>query len=138
MKIHNEGTEWASTEYEFSDLIGKTLKTVNNFDDERIVFTTVDGEVFTLCHRQDCCESVRVESIVGDLTDLIGTPILVAEERTSRDDPADIVRTEDELRYRESQTWTFYTIRTINGSVDIRWFGESNGYYSESVEFFHG
>lgn len=138
MKIHNEGTEYVSTEYEFIDLIGKTLKTVNNFDDERIVFTTVDGEVFTLCHQQDCCESVRVESIVGDLTDLIGTPILVAEERTSNEDPVDIVRTEDELRYPESQTWTFYTIRTIKGTVDIRWYGSSNGCYSERVEFFHG
>lgn len=141
MKVYNEGTPYVRTEYEFSDLIGKTLIAVRNVDDQEIIFETGD-EVFKLYHGQDCCESVTVESITGDLQDLIGTPILVAEERSDTDDPPDIseqrvekIAKGDYWYDADSQTWTFYTLRTIKGSVDIRWYGHSNGYYSEHVDF---
>ena len=82
-------------------------------------------------HYQDCCESVAIEYIVGDLADLIGTPILLAEEAVSDKEPEGYKH-----KYQpESLTWTFYKLRTIKGSVDIRWLGSANGYYSESVYF---
>ena len=37
-----------------------------------------------MMHHQDCCESVAVEDVIGDLADLIGTPILLAEEADQR------------------------------------------------------
>jgi hypothetical protein len=117
----------------FSDLVGETLVSVANIGDKAIAFKTVDGTTFKLHHYQDCCESVTVESIVGDLNDLIGTPILVAEEVTSKTNPPD-AKPED-IQYQDSFTWTFYKLATIKGYVDIRWYGESNGYYSESVDF---
>lgn len=112
----------------FEDLQGKTLTDVRQIGDDVIRFEADDGKAYQLYHSQDCCESVVVDDISGDLADLIGTPILLAEEATSNDPPPGSSRT-------DSDTWTFYKLRTIKGSVDIRWHGSSNGYYSESVDF---
>lgn len=116
---------------QFPLLQGKTLTHVERIGDDELRFFCDDGKRYRLYHPQDCCESVEIESIVGDLDDLVGTPILLAEEATSENTPAGFVH-----EYApESQTWTFYKLRTIKGSVDIRWFGSSTGYYSERVDF---
>jgi hypothetical protein len=114
---------------ELKDLLGKTMAKVENKGDE-LVFTTTDGKAFKLYHDQDCCESVSIESIVGDLSDLVGEPLLVAEE-SEGETPAGY-----QFEYEpESYLWTFYKFATRRGYVDVRWLGESNGYYSESVDF---
>ena len=115
---------------EFSTLKNKVLTKVDVLDDE-IHFYTTSGEHYLLYHCQDCCENVYVESVIGDINDLIGNPILLAEVSSSGENPPDIV-----VEYPdESYTWTFYKLATIKGYVDIRWYGSSNGYYSESVDF---
>jgi len=114
-------------------LIGKTLTAVENRDDQEIVFTADDGSQFALYHSQDCCESVAVEDICGDLNDLVGSPILTAELATSDQNPTDAKA--ETIEYQDSFTWSFYKIATNKGSVTIRWYGESNGYYSETVDF---
>lgn len=115
-------------------LIGKTLtKIEGGKDSEALVFHTSDGERYMMYHDQDCCEIVTIDDICGDLDSLIGSPILTARENVSDEDPEDY-EVGEEYR-RESFTWTFYDLATVNGAVTIRWFGESNGYYSESVTF---
>lgn len=120
---------WWEQRCDFADILGLTLTSaVYDKDQEEVRFTTVEGDRFVLWHDQDCCESVRVEDISGDLSDLVGSPILLAEEVSSDGgDPAP--------EYPDSWTWTFYKLATIKGSVTIRWLGESNGYYSERVDF---
>lgn len=110
---------------EFEVLKGKTLREVRESRDQ-LVFVTEDDETYVQYHDQDCCESVDVEDICGDLNDLIGSPILLAEESTSED-----VAPED--RRDDHCMWTFYKLSTNKGSVTIRWFGSSNGYYSVEV-----
>jgi len=117
-------------------LIGKKIQTierrVSDTGDERIIFTLEGGEKYQLFHFQDCCESVTIEDICGDLKDLVGSPITQAEEVTGKaaqpdgcDVPAD----------DEEQQWTFYKFATIQGFVTIRWGGYGNGYYSLAVDF---
>lgn len=72
-----------------------------------------------------------MESIVGDLSDLVGSPILQAEEVEHRDETPEGATPPE---YPGSYTWTFYKLATIKGGVTIRWLGESNGYYSERVD----
>ena len=108
------------------DMVGKVFTSVRNEDAERLVFENAT-ERFVFLHYQDCCESVSIEDIVGDLEDLVGEPLLVAEE-VSGETPVDF----NEMDH-ESVTWTFYKFATRKGYVDVRWLGESNGYYSEGV-----
>jgi hypothetical protein len=122
---------WDDTAAKVEYLKGKVLTAAEQIGDIELVFTVDDGSQYRMFHVQDCCESVSIESIVGDLQDLVGHPILMAEEATSGEyQPWE---TPDE--YGESFTWTFYKFATIKGYVDIRWHGQSNGYYSESVDF---
>jgi hypothetical protein len=97
--------------------------------DETEIYILLDNGVeCKLSHHQDCCESVYVDDVCGDWDDLIGVPLVHAEERTG--DYIDDNRSTD-----ESVTWTFYDFQSTKGSVNVRWCGESNGYYSESISF---
>lgn len=91
-----------------------------------------DKDLFIMNHHSDCCEDVHIESIVGDLSALVNTPILVAEKVQSDQNP----KVDPELPnyVPDSFTWTFFKFTTLKGYVDIRWWGESNGYYSEDVD----
>jgi hypothetical protein len=110
-------------------MLGKTfVQVTGSVGGGEMMFVTAQGERFMFAHQQDCCESVDINDIVGDLQDLVGTPLLVAEEVRGATEP-------DEEHY-ESYTYTFYKFATRKGYVDVRWLGESNGYYSESVDLF--
>jgi len=118
---------------EITELIGKTLINIDvDMEKDEIIFTCDNGDMYKMYHQQDCCESVVIDDINGDINDLIGSPILIAEELTFLDENLDNV---EKPEYQDSFTWTFYKLATIKGFVDIRWYGDSNGYYSESVDF---
>lgn len=111
-------------------MIGRIPTKISTSHDE-IVFTFSDGSKGVFYHPQDCCETVEIDDINGSWGDLIDTPLLVADERISNTAP-------DDCQNYDHDTWTFYTFRSVKGSVDVRWHGWSNGYYSERVYFdFH-
>ena len=112
-----------------SELIGKTMRAVTQKGRDSIDFESVDGERWRMYHAQDCCELCDIEDVCGDLADLVGSPIVMAEASTNSDAPKPGEYPPD------SFTWTFYKLATAKGYVTIRWYGESNGYYSETASF---
>jgi len=113
-------------------LIGKTIKKIEKSSDHFKLITT-ENRTYLMYHERDCCESVTLDDVIGDIDDLIDSPILIADESTSKENPIDAKP--ETIEYQDSFTWTFYKFSTIKGSVTIRWCGDSNGYYSESVDF---
>lgn len=111
-----------------SILKGKILKDIKIEGTESILFIDKDDIEYEMFHDYDCCENVYIEDICGDINNLIGSKIIMAEEVINRDlSPLN--------KFDESYTWTFYKFATVKGYVTIRWYGESNGYYSEKVDF---
>jgi hypothetical protein len=119
-------------------LVGRTIKSITGLekgsDDVRVY--TECGNEYMFYHYQDCCENVQIEDYDGYPEDLIGALIVSAEEVISTgDDGSETKGSEKPNEYSESWTWTFYKIETNKGGIWMRWLGESNGYYSESVDF---
>lgn len=109
------------------DFIGETITSINTDKDEYLIFEFGDEYCLEFLHMQDCCEHVYIEDIVGDLDALVGSPLTVCREARGKYDT-------DE--WDNVQEWTFYEFATVNGSVTVRWYGTSNGWYSTSVTWF--
>lgn len=113
---------------EFNELQGKTIVEIHGMEigNDVIFFVCDDGTIYKMYHEQNCCESVDINDICGEIDFLLNTPITLAEE---------VIEDGGEDDYGDSSTWTFYNFGTVKGYLTIRWYGESNGYYSESVDF---
>lgn len=110
----------------FTELKGNILNDIT-VEDNAIFFEDYNGDTFVLKHHQECCEDVYIEDICGDLEDIKHDIIISAEEVTNQKDGGG----------DGSETWTFYKIDTKKGGVTIRFYGTSNGYYSETASLSH-
>ena len=106
---------------DIKDMVGKKVLGIY-YDEENFQILTDDG-VYAFYHEQSCCESVWLTQVDGISDKIIGSRIVIAEE----------VVDEKDTEYGHI-TWTFYKIGTNKGIVDFRFQGESNGYYSETVD----
>jgi hypothetical protein len=82
----------------------------------------LNTHVLEMIHHQDCCETVYLADVVGEFEDLIGYPLIEVSESTVDIGNDDI-----------SSTASYYNFKTLKASVQLRWVGESNGYYSETI-----
>lgn len=112
----------------FHDLYGETIELIIVVGKRELIFKT-KYQTFLMTHTQDCCEDVQLEDVAGNWADLLGHPIVsTAEETTSL--PVD---NQSDYFSQSSFTWTYYSLQTCKGKVHLRWYGTSNGCYSEKV-----
>ena len=103
---------------------GWVIKSIKGLEKESEVVTFLcDKGRITLSHWKDCCEYVFVEDFDGDPEALVGATIADFREDTSEVDECS----------RGVSMHTFYNLITDKQDAMIRWYGESNGYYSISV-----
>ena len=113
-------------------LMGKTIADIQGLkkDSDYVRISFTDGSYLSMYHDQDCCESVTLEDFDNDAQSLIGGDIIRIEECISNASDEEFNPLND---YDYSYTWTFYTIFTSKGTMKLRWYGTSNGWYSEDV-----
>ena len=111
---------------EFEDLKGQYIDklVITGEGEETKVYFYMEDLVYVLYHIPDCCESVELIDICGDTADFDNATICRAECNEQEKE------TED-----GSETYSFYRLDSDKGSIVLRWKGESNGCYSESVDF---
>jgi hypothetical protein len=110
------------------NIVDKVIKDISGLeaDSREVLITFIDGSVLKQFHYQDCCEDVWISQVDNDVSRHIGATVIGFEEK--------VVYQPEDIDYYESCTATFYTLKTSKGYLDWRWQGESNGYYSESVD----
>ena len=120
-----------------AQLIGLTLTRIEGClpESDEVTFYSECGQQFRMYHQQSCCEVVYLQDVEGDVADLIGTPIVVAETVSNAVQQALNLLTPLPEMEGECEQWTFYRLATTKGWVVLRWYGDSNGYYSTDVDF---
>ena len=116
---HKEYTFFIDVE----QLKGMTITAVVYKEENESLLIHLNTHVLEMIHNQDCCETVYLADVVGNFEDLIGYPLLEVSES--------VVCIPTRC---ESATASYYNFKTVKASVQLRWVGESNGYYSETVD----
>lgn len=89
-------------------LVGRTIHRIDDTNKDRVLVYTDDG-VFVFSNSQDSCDNTRLESIDGDVADVIGKPI--TEVRCT-------VRPDDESEYGDVTT---FWIAAGDDSFSLNW-----------------
>lgn len=109
----------------FDFIVGKTIESVIGLESqsEKVVLTFTDDTYVIFHHQQSCCESVYLEDY--ELTGKLEYGVINDAYSTSKCD--------DDEECDNIKLWTFYNINTSKGTLNLRWYGTSNGYYSVGV-----
>ena len=90
-------------------------------NDDYVLFVDCYDRRWKLEHTQECCEEVFILDVCGDWADILNE-IVYYDAIEEQNDGG-----------QGSETWSFYKFRTRLGEVVVRFYGTSNGYYSETA-----
>ena len=137
MYNHNHSAEQKKQLEMMKKIEGYTILSISGLKkgSNSVSIVTTNGTL-TMYNFGDHWEEVLLDDFEGDLSDLIGKVVVSAEVVIDPEtgDPNYEKIVKNHPRSDDSETWTFYTIRTTGGDLWMRWFGSSNGYYSEYAE----
>lgn len=118
-----------NSDFNIELLKGKTITSIDiDRENDEVILTIENGNKYKLYHDQNCCESVVINKICGDISKVINSPLINVKYKVLDNDPK-WYKTD----YDDSHTWTSFLFETENGGLEIIWLGESNGYYGEGV-----
>ena len=105
------------------DLFGRKVKSVTGCHkgSEYMEICFTDG-LKAIFEPANYMANVEIEDVNGDPQGMVGNLITLVEVISDLDSA--------------NNTWTYYRFATLDGYIDIRWFGSSNGYYSEKVNWY--
>lgn len=109
---------------------GLTIKNIVVIDDIIVHLVLENGHIISLYHDQDCCEEVFIADGLDELLKLKGERLIDISTVTE-----DVSDEDKKCRKSESATWTFMNVYTDKDTAQLRWYGSSNGYYSEDATF---
>lgn len=106
-----------------NELKGLKIKSISGMEiDSKVVYIILENDKYVdMSSTEDTRNDVKVwlEDIVGKPQKHIGATLNNIIKKTGSS---------------KSGTYTFYTIQTSKGYLDLRWNGYSNGYYSEECQ----
>jgi len=143
MQVLVRASEEEGTISKFDDLKGSMIKEIIMPDDiprhaigrmveyeylGHVLLVLSDYSVYMMHHCQNCCEEVCLVDVCGDVDDVCGAPLMLANETEGTcdavdGDPCGVL------------SWAFYNLATINGYVTLTFRGDSNGYYTLDMDF---
>jgi hypothetical protein len=104
------------------------IKQTERIDQIRI---EVGAKNFRLFHDEACCEEVQLVKIIGKIESIIGKKITLAEE-----DSFEPPWWKGEYsEFSRTHTWSSYYLEAGTSRLELWFLGQSNGCYSEVLEF---
>lgn len=106
----------------------KIDKVIKDEADEWVALVLDTGETYVAFHEQDCCEHVWVTDY-GDIESAVGEYLMQLESVSNEGG-------EELPDDQGSHTWTFVNVRTDKDTYQLRFYGTSNGCYSEDAQWY--